>query len=229
MAGMAGAGGGGPTVSVSGRCLELLTLTTNPTPIPGFKVCLYQKPAVPCVTSDSNGLFSLVGVPANSEVLLEFTKQDYLAVLRTATTGPNGVDVGGAGYPKNSEALLFANAIGSTIDITKGQVLLSAFQQGSSGLDGQDGVTASLSPSSGKGPFYLSASNLPDLNLTQTSTSGFGLFNNVDPGTVEIDLTHGSKSCQVLPTAAWAGSSPSKSKVPVVAGYLTAGAAVVCN
>ncbi|MEZ4219773.1 MAG: hypothetical protein R3B13_02510 [Polyangiaceae bacterium] len=226
--GSSGAGGqdAGPTVSVSGRTLGLVTVS----PIAGFSVCLYQVPSVPCVTSDTNGNYTLPGVPANSEVLLEYKLSGYLNVLRTVTTGAGNVDVGVANYPSTAEANAFASLVGTTIDPTKGQVLFSAFQPGTTSLDGQDGVTASMSPTSGSGPHYINSGPplLPDSNLTATDTIGFGLYANVSPGNVEITLTHPTKTCQRLVLASFAGSGPTVSKVPVVAGYLTAGAALEC-
>lgn len=234
--GAAGAGGGdagfdaGPTVTVSGQTVALSDLTT---PIADFKVCVYQQPAITCVKSDAQGYFFLTGVPASTEVLLEFTKEPtQFPVLRTVTTTNANTDIGSIGYPTKTEANLFAFAAGTTIDPTKGQVLISAFQPGSSAqFTGQDGVTATMTPMSGSGPFYVKDSQppAPDKTLTATSTLGFGLFANTNPGTVEIDMVHPTKTCTQLPLASWKASKPSGSKVPVVAGYLTGGAAVLCQ
>ena len=68
---------------------------------------------------------------------------------------------------------------------------------------------------------------LPSTSLTTTSTAGIGLFANVSPGDVEVTLTHLSKSCQRMGTS-WSGTTPTASKVKVVAGYLTAGAGLEC-
>ncbi len=227
--GAAGTGGGadaGPTVTVTGRATGLLTPTTG---ISGIAVCLYQVASVPCVQTDTNGDYSLAGVPASSEVLLEYKKSGYLNVLRTVTTGTGLTDVGVGNFPTTNEAAGFAALVGTTIDPTKGQVLFSAFQPGTSGFAGQDGVTALMTPNSGSGPHYIKTSpTQPDPTLTATDTLGFGLYANVNPGTVDVTLTHPSKTCKRLVIGSFAGSGPTASKVPVVAGYLTAGAALEC-
>ena len=156
---------------VIGRTSSLTDLSTA---VPGFKVCVFQDTSVPCVVSDSLGDFQLPGVPASSEVLLEFTRASYYPVLRTVTTHGSATDIGNAGYPSLIEANAFASIVGTTIDNNKGQVLFSALQP-ALGFAGQDGVTASMTPASGSGPFYVSAAQLPDPTLTTTSEAGFGL------------------------------------------------------
>ena len=107
-------------------------------------------------------------------------------------------------------------------------MLFTSLVQGTSGYTGQDGVSASMTPASGVGPYYVSSNNLPDKTLTATTTAGFGLFANVTPGDVEVTMTHPTKSCPLLPTA-WPGSTSNAAKVRVVGGYLTGGAAVLCQ
>ena len=77
-------------------------------------------------------------------------------------------------------------------------MLFTAFQPGTPSYAGQDNVTASLTPMSGVGPYYVASNNLPDKTLTSTSTAGFGLFANVDPGDVEVTMTHAVHSCGIL-------------------------------
>lgn len=224
--GGAGDAGGdaGPTATVSGSIVGLITSTT---PVSGMKVCVYQTPSIPCVTTGSTGNYQLMGVPANANVLLEYTKTGYLSSLVTVKTVLGPMSIGQFQAPTTSEADTFASMVGTTIDPTKGQILITAFQGAPGSYTGQDNVTATLTPKSGTGPFYLTSGMLPSTSLTTTSTAGIGLFANVSPGDAEVTLTHLSKSCQRMGTS-WAGSTPTASKVKVVAGYLTAGAGLEC-
>ncbi len=217
-------GDAGPTSTVSGSIVGLISSTT---PVSGMKVCVYKTPSIPCVTTGSNGNYQLMGVPANAEVLLEYTKTGYLSSLVTVKTVVGPMSIGQFQAPTTSEADTFASMVGTTIDTTKGQILITAFQGAPGSYTGQDNVTATVTPKSGTGPFYLTSSMLPSTSLTTTSTAGIGLFANVSPGDVEVTLTHLSKSCQRMGTS-WSGTTPTASKVKVVAGYLTAGAGLEC-
>jgi hypothetical protein len=53
----------------------------------GVEVCLIESIDIPCVYTDDEGFFVLEGVPQNRELLLTFTKEDYLSFLVTARTG----------------------------------------------------------------------------------------------------------------------------------------------
>jgi hypothetical protein len=231
-AGSAGAGGGdaGPPVSVSGATLAL----TNSAPIVGFQVCVYQNPSVPCVMTNALGDYTISGVPGNSELLLEFTKTGYFPVLRTITTDTTDMDIGAITHPSTAEANAFAGLVGTSIDPTKGQVLALALEtvllsDGGSGFYGQDGVVASMTPMSGTGPFYTTGDPpIPSTTATATDGSGIGLFANVTPGEVEVEMTHPTKACTRYVQAAWQGTTPTASRVPVVAGYLVGGGALQC-
>jgi hypothetical protein len=195
--------------------------------VAGVTVCVYDDPSVECVTSDSDGRYALKGVPGSSDVLIKYTKTGYFPALVTVRTTSGAMDVGKFPAPTNTEATGFAAAVGVTIDFTKGHILTLALTGGSTGSTGQDAVWATLTPSSGLGPFYANASYLPDKSLKWTSTAGAGLFANVDEGDAEVEMEHFSKTCARYPTS-WPGATTTSSKVRVVAGYVTGGAILVC-
>jgi len=209
--------------SISGSIVDLIATT----PVADMQVCLYQMPSVACVKTSANGSYTLTGVPANQEVLLEYTKASYLPTLVTVKTVAGPMSVGQFLAPTVTAANALATIVGVSMSPNKGHILVTAFQGPAGSFSGQDNVAASIVPKSGTGPYYLNASNVPDLALTATSTSGIGLFANVDPGDVEVTLTHFTKTCPRLGTS-WTGSKPNASKVKIVAGYLTGGAGLEC-
>jgi hypothetical protein len=231
-AGSAGSGIGGtssvdagPPTTVSGRLVDLQDATK---PVVGVQVCVFEDNSIPCVSTDSNGDFTLNNVPSGIEILLELTKTDYFPTLITLTTDANPVSLGSLLAPSKLAVGLLAIALGTTVDPSKGQLLFNAFTpaEGGAGYDGEANVTAALQPMSGAGPYYFDANQLPDKTLTATTVTGAGVYANVNPGYAEVTLTS-SKSCTRLATA-WAGSKPTTSKVRIVAGYLTGGAAIDC-
>lgn len=226
-----GGGGSGGTTSDAGTTTitgTILALTDQTTPVSGMKVCVYQNAGVPCVQTDANGDYALGGVPASADVALEYTKTSYQPVLVTVKTVAGPMSVGQFFAPTQTEVSLLAASVGVTLNAQKGLILTTAFQGTPGSFTGQDNVTNNMSPKSGAGPYYLNAAgNAVDTSLTVTSTAGIGVFANVDPGDVEITMSHFTKTCQRLSTS-WAGSTANASKVKVVAGYLTGGAGLVC-
>ncbi len=227
-AGAAGADAGSDagTTAVSGTIVALVDLTT---PVAGLQVCVYGDSSIPCVQTDSSGAYTITGVPADQEILLEYTKATYFPSLVTVKTRTSPIDIGEFPAPTEQEANVFAAIVGITIDKTKAQVLATAVQPGSTGgFIGQDGVTVSLAPQSGTGPYFTNSSNLPDTSLTSTSTSGLGLFANVNPGDPEITFIRPGKSCTPHDMA-WPGTAANSVRIKTVAGYLVGGGAVQCN
>jgi len=216
----------GPPTTVSGRLVDLQDATK---PVVGVQVCVFEDSSIPCVSTDSNGDFTLSNVPSGIEILLEFTKTDYFPTLVTLTTDANPMSLGLLLAPSKLAVGLLAIALGTTVNPAKGQLLFNAFTpaEGGSGFDGEANVTAALEPKSGAGPYYFDDKQLPDKTLTATTITGAGVYANVDPGYAEVTLTSQSKTCTRLATA-WAGSKPTTSKVRIVAGYLTGGAAIEC-
>jgi hypothetical protein len=225
-AGQPGSGGGpsGPPASVSGQVVQLLDWQTG---VPDVLVCVHEDPSVECVTTDSGGLYTLKGVPGDAEVLIKYTKSGYFPALVTVQTVPGEMDVGKFPAPTNNEASAFASAVGVTIDFSKGNILTLALNSSTAAMTGEAGVSVSLSPISGLGPFYANDSYFPDKNLKWTSSAGAGLFANVEPGDAEVEMKPFVKTCNRYSTS-WPGSTPTSAKVRVVAGYVTGGAILVC-
>ncbi|MBK7586066.1 MAG: hypothetical protein IPI67_38515 [Myxococcales bacterium] len=90
--GSGGTGGGSDAggASIAGSIVDLVAKT----PVAGLKVCVYQNAAIPCVQTSGTGDYLLTGVPANTDVLLEYTKTDYLPTLVTVHTVAGPMSVG---------------------------------------------------------------------------------------------------------------------------------------
>ena len=106
------------------------------------------------------------------------------------------------------EALVDAqtSAVGATGDPALGQIVFSV----SNGIAG-DGVnvadvTAVLEPDSGVGPFYLSSTGLPVVELEATSSNGGGGWLDVTPGTAALRFENLPVGCVSL--YGWAGPTP---------------------
>jgi hypothetical protein len=228
-AGAAGSGGGksdAATTSVSGNIVALIDQVT---PVTGMQVCVYGDSSVPCATTDQFGAYTITGMEADKEILLEFTKLNYFPALVTVKTRPTPINIGEFPAPTTGEASLFASIAGVTLDSAKGQMLATAVQPGSGGgFVGQDGVTITVTPDSGAGPFFTDDQNLPDLTLTTTGPNGLGLWANVNPGDVQVAFTHPTKTCTPL-AMAWPGTAANAVRMTVVAGYLVGGGAVECQ
>jgi hypothetical protein len=204
-------------------------LIDSVTPVIDMQVCHYGNPNVPCVMTDSFGAYAISGVPAEQEILLEYTKTGYFPALVTVKTRETPIDIGEFPAPTQEEANAFAVLAGVTLDSTKGQLLATAVQAGTGGgFIGQPQITLALTPKSGTGPYFTNDQNLPDTSLTSTSANGLGLFANVNPGDVEIAFTHPTKSCTPL-AMAWPGAAANSVRMTTVAGYLVGGGAVECK
>jgi hypothetical protein len=102
--------------------------------------------------------------------------------------------------------------ISETIMATKGHIFV---QTGDAA-----GVTVTLTPTSGAGPFYATAAGVPSTTLTETTTSGTAIFANVDPGDYVVTFSHATLTC--APTGfAWAGTAAETTRVPVQADHIT--------
>lgn len=89
------------------------------------------------------------------------------------------------------------------------------------------GAVASLSTTSGEGPFYAGPTGVPDPNLTATSATGAFFYGNVDAGMYEVGVTASPFQC-----ATWLGifgSQPLLAAVEVVPGTVTIVSPFLCQ
>lgn len=204
-------------------------------PLEGVEVCTVEQPEVACATTDAAGHYALVGLPAGEDLLITYEKEGYLPQLGMLSTGSS--DVGPVEIrlaPTGAAEPLFT-IIGATYPLgDTGGITFGAYPSTTGGgigpEDGLAGYSVALAPSSGVGPVYVNEQEFPDTAQTDTAAPGWGLYANIAPGTVALTFTKDGKPCdRVRPGYGWESSlSGGTLQMPIVAGYLTAGA-VLCD
>ena len=194
-----------PTITVSGPITDL----GNGEPLVGARVCLTESGL--CTETNDAGTFQLTGVEADREHSLSIDFDGYLPGLVPFTTSASDtelavISLGGDIIMDLQMALLEVEA-----EAGRGQVVFSV----SNGIFGDRinvaDVSVTLSPGGGDGPYYLSSGGLPDVEQTQTSANGGGLFVNVPVG--EHTLIHQNLSAGCTTILGWSG--PESLLVPV--------------
>jgi hypothetical protein len=202
----------------------------------GVSVCVYQNAAIPCVTTDANGIFIISGLPAASDIALTFHRDGYVPVLTAIATPNTDIDgLSGAGSP-----LLMPSSTPSTtpvpIDIAhKGIVTVVAIMPGPSGKPtstGDVGAKISLSPMTGNGPYFLDQTNTVIVPSATSMVYEGAVYFNLDPGEYEIAIDDPNHSCS--PLSSLLGlygypAPPTSVKFPIVAGYGTSAVGFYCT
>lgn len=198
------------TLTINGTLTEL-TATGAGGPIEGVLICVIVPLGGPCVMSAADGTFTATGIPETTEMLVELTAPLYQPALATVTTGTTDVTFSYL-MAKRATVSTLGTIIGQRIDATKGQIFVQAGDAA--------GVTVTLSPASGTGPFYSTATGIPSRTLTETTVSGAAVFANVDPGEYIVTFSHATLMCP--PTGfAWAGTVAETTRVPVQADHVS--------
>ncbi|MEM9070600.1 MAG: hypothetical protein AAGE52_18990 [Myxococcota bacterium] len=203
-------GDAGPTVTWMVRARDLLTGD----PVVTANICVRDVPAIECLQVDETTAEGEIQVPVGAEIQLVSNAIRYFPQLNTYVTDdmPRTIQID-MGKRGNIEPLI--GAAGVTVDETKGQL---AFLAQSGPGTGIEGVTATLMPVSGMGPFYTMDS-LPSLELSATSDDGLGVFTNVDPGRVEVVYNNPGGDCE--PNEGWPGSAAGSVATELLPGHLT--------
>lgn len=206
------------TANVTG---ELFSFLQRGTPIVGAEICVLQHPQVTCVKSDSSGKYKLVGIPVGQDIYITITNSSQnLVPTRIAHHQPvNAPDPHYiTGLASFAEANLLASAMGTTLDLQKGMIATDTGEQQGTSYTPLAGVSVSLIPQSGNGPYYPTSSGLPN-SKPETSPTGVTLWANVTPGTVEISFSHPQKTCAAPPERI-RGTTAGRAKLDIVAGWL---------
>ncbi len=179
--------------------------------VAGATICVIEPAGGPCVPSAADGSFTATGIPENTRMLVEITAPMYTPALATVTSGTTNVSFNYL-LAKRSTVSLLGFAIGQTIDATKGQIFV---QTGATA-----GVVVTLTPTSGSGPFYASATGVPSMGLSSTTTSGAAVFANVAPGDYVVGFAHPTLTCAATGFA-WAGSAAETTDVRIAADHIS--------
>ena len=219
-------------------------------PLPGVEVCVVDANGVknasfPCATTNAMGEYALNDLAPNQDLIFMFSKSGYASQLVAADIAAGGdiqrvpvrmaevqSDAGEGGVPRN-----FGTDPAVTQDPSKGTVNVFAVQSSSSpdsgaaapGFDFTTGVSFSVTPTGGNGPYYVN----PDETWASAATAtvnGYGAwFMNLTPGTVTFTATHPTLRCNAAAGNGygWAQTDGSN-KAPVIAGLNTQAVGFFC-
>jgi hypothetical protein len=220
----------GATLTVAGSVIDF----SSKAPIAGAQVCVYSPLTSPkaCATTGADGTVSLSGVPAGTQEMISATKSGYVSLMQMGTLTAANATLRGT-MPTIGAATALGTVVSVEADLTNlgHLVFITGAGNGPTPDGGMPndtaGVTASLSPASGKGPFYANTAGVPDTSLTATTTSGFGSFLNLPPGDYDLTFSPPSgKTCTEV--YAWSNGKPNGFKVRIVAGFIT-GVILACK
>lgn len=191
------------------------------TPIPGVKICIHQRPSIPCTTTDARGYYTLPGVPVDTPIYLTFTNpaKDLMPMME-ALYLPSSL---GSTFYKRTEMVTMTEAtqipalFGVTIDlVNKAHIVADIHEQKAFSVPVAGATITAFSSTSLQGPFYLPDPGQP---ATATGSSGLALFLNATPGDYDFSYSHPSRTCYRHPTAI--PGQNDRSKATVLAGWLT--------
>jgi hypothetical protein len=215
------AGDGGAT-SWSGSVYQSIVAPDGGTiPIASARVCILERPAIACATTDAEGNYTMTLPPfdAPASFTVTFTAAGHLGRVRAA--GHDWWPVGVGLRPDEAAAAEATRAGFSHPPRGTGFIEVRLFDGGVA--KGLAGATVTLSPASGMGPIYVDPAFAPDRSLTATSSSGYVWFGNVAPGRVTITVSATGKRCDTagFTSGIWLDSGPNVISVPVVADSIT--------
>jgi hypothetical protein len=199
-------GGAPEKVSVTGRVTVFAPTTATDVqadPVEGAEVCIHENNTVACASSGADGSFTLTDVAIQQEVMLTVTKDGYEPSATQIFVGVNDMEVALPVPMLTEDAVKEAeDTTGITLDETKGSIIASVgiselVPDAGAGFvyTSLEGVTASLDPASGDGPFYADADGKIDLSLQATSELGGLSFLNVEPGDYTLSFDHSTMVC----------------------------------
>jgi hypothetical protein len=182
---------GGDTIFVSGTMHSWNKDDPFDAPaLAGVEVCLHGSDQ-PCVTSASDGTFSLPGVPKNSKVVITMKAEGRVPYARIVETKEVGITI----QPFENGMALISEVDsflpGIEIDLEKGGIVFFVNGPGTRFIgvfDWVRGATVTMTPKSGDGPLYLDETHTLAPDATET-VGGWGHFVNMDPGTYELKFT----------------------------------------
>jgi hypothetical protein len=208
------------TFNWAGHVFDFFT-PGNPA-VSGVKVCVYQNTSIKCSTSSTSGKFVLFHLTLNADYHVTFEKAGWMPLVvpihvpRTSLDG-HGEFIHRVGMVAEQTAKLVGTLMGvNNVDLTnKAHVVVDVHESQQNTVAG---VSITMSPQNGQGPFYTTTSGTKNPK-PETSAAGLAIFLNVTPGTYEFSYTHATKSCKNWPSTI-ADSTGKKSKGLALKGYL---------
>ena len=183
----------------------------------GAEVCLLNQPQAACEITDSVGRFRFA-VPPDTNLAVTVRAPGFgssLVAFRSGRSDLTGFTI--TLLTDESEKTYYGAAGVDWPSTTRGFLFVFANDMMNLQLAG---LTMSLSPSSGSGPFYDDANGAPDKTLQATSAIGTTHFGGVAPGDLEVSFGPSNLFCSAI-VGAWPSEHPGMVRVPVVAGVET--------
>ncbi len=199
----------------------------------GATVCVDDHPDVECQQTDADGLFTLTGLPPDSDVVLTVEKSGYLPgikLLRTPTTSASVAQ--GFGLAREEDLPTTDNEL----DLKHtGVVDFFVFDSLDAPLPrALPGVKVALSPEVEAHPLYAAGDGTYDASLLSTPKADEftgGLFLNVPPGDYKLVFTPPSGyTCRPIGNGTWgvAVEGEQAIRLTVRAGYFSTGLGMDC-
>jgi hypothetical protein len=230
----AGASGGGSVSGISVNGIVVDSSNGNATKnfdhtkypaLAGVKVCVYDNAGVPCATTDSDGNYTLGGLPEKLDVYLSYEKDSFARMLFKPMPG-TGTEMPAMLMVTSEYRDAFAKVGGIEPDAATGFIYFGAnllesrgtmFHQRFGTLEVYylRAYSLSVAPPAKAGPVYVSSHWAPDATLTVSSAAGWGIVQ-ATPGDYTLSYEHPSLT---YPTVT----------AKVVKGFITTYVSVVCS
>lgn len=242
------AGDAGP-ITFTGTVVEGVPGTIgNEAGLAGVSLCVVDSKGAkvtsfPCATTDSTGAYSMT-FARNQQLIVEFSKAGYgtqLAVLDVAAAdiartpfrlvkvvSDAGADGGGiTNFGWDPSVVL--DAKNGTLNVFAVQAAKADGGTGGLGIDFTTGVSFTIAPATGDGPFYLDTSEAYVSGATATN-GGYGAwFLNLPPATYTFSATSATLTCTAIAGGAYGWAQKDGTlKAPVIAGLNTQAVGFFC-
>jgi hypothetical protein len=229
-----GCGSGSEQVSLDWRVNWYDAATGDFTNLKGATVCVDDHPEVECQLTDADGLFTLTGLPSDSDIVLTVEKNGYLPSVKLMHMPTTNAFVPlGIGLVREADL----PTTDGELDLKSNGVLDFFVFDSSTGASvpaALPGVKVTLSPETEARPLYQASDGTYDASLRATpQADGFtgGLFLNVPPGDYKLSFTPpGGYTCHVIGYGTWgvAVEGEQAIRLTVRAGYFSPALGMDC-
>lgn len=201
-------------------------------PLEDVRICVFERPEVPCARSGADGSFELHDVPSNQRLMFSFERHDLFPVLRAYRT--TEVDERNESFALPPRETIELAGLLNDVELDPAKAIVSfgvvtRLDPSTGDYDRPAGVQAELIPASGV-PYYVNDARLPDITRAGTSSVGLGGFFAVDPGEYEIVFRASARECRRSTYGrAWPASREDAIGARAVAGWLTGAEWIACD
>jgi hypothetical protein len=166
-------------------------------------------------TTTAGGSYA-VCVPPDTSVSLAFQKTGFYGQVFLRVTVATELYLDVRLFHENEICPLWTSLGATCPSTTDGFITIATLDSAGTSLAG---VSGTIAPVSGSGPFYFDDTFTYDPALMQTSTAGFFALGNLQPGLVTLTLSHASLTCSQEDDGFSAGTNAIR--FPVLTGVET--------